>query len=212
MGDVEDLSYLGRSCKFLLAFNPSFSFILFSPKWNRDKTRKGIKYWVKRFIINLVGNTIWGGFRFRKNQGGKYRKNCCRYQHYLKNGIKIPENWWDLQRRVSSKENRNIVPNSTQSFEAGIVILFPHYKMRNWNLVKVIWSEVKSLSHVRLFAIPWTVVYQASLSTGFSRQDYWSGLPFPSPGDLPDPGIKPRSPALQADALPSETPGKGYVT
>ena len=51
---------------------------------------------------------------------------------------------------------------------------------------------------------PWTIVYQASLSMGFSRQEYWSGLPFPSLGDLPDPGIKPRSPALQADALPSE--------
>ena len=69
-------------------------------------------------------------------------------------------------------------------------------------------SEVKSLSRVWLFAIPWTVVYQASLSMGFSRQEYWSGLPFPSPGDLPVPGMEPRSPALQADALPSEPPGK----
>ena len=57
-------------------------------------------------------------------------------------------------------------------------------------------------------AIPWTVVYQASLSMGFSRQEYWSGLPFPSPGHLPDSGIEPRSPVLQADALPSEPPGK----
>ena len=57
-------------------------------------------------------------------------------------------------------------------------------------------TEVKSLSHVRLFAIPWTVAYQASLSMGFSRQEYWSELPFPSPGDLPDPGIKPRSPTF----------------
>ena len=64
-------------------------------------------------------------------------------------------------------------------------------------------SEVKSLSHVRLFATPWTIAYQAPPSMGFSRQEYWSGLPFPSPGDLPDPGIKPRSPALQADALGS---------
>ena len=55
-------------------------------------------------------------------------------------------------------------------------------------------------------AIPWTVVSQASLSMGFSRQEYWSGLPFPSPGDLPDPGIEPSSPALQADALTSELP------
>ena len=68
--------------------------------------------------------------------------------------------------------------------------------------------KVMLLSRVRLFVTPWTVVYQASLSMGFSRQECWSGLPFPSPGDLPDPGIKSRSPALQADALPSEPPGK----
>ena len=55
---------------------------------------------------------------------------------------------------------------------------------------------------------PWTVAYQAPLSMGFSRQECWSGLPFPSPGDLPDPGIEPRSPTLQVDALPSEPPGK----
>ena len=63
---------------------------------------------------------------------------------------------------------------------------------------------MKSLSHVRLFVVPWTVAYQAPLSMGFSRREYWSGLPFPSPGDLPDPGIEPRSPVLQADALPSD--------
>ena len=55
---------------------------------------------------------------------------------------------------------------------------------------------------------PMDLAYQASLSTGFSRQEYWSGLPFPSPGDLPSPGIEPGSPALLTDALPSEPPGK----
>ena len=55
---------------------------------------------------------------------------------------------------------------------------------------------------------PWTVAHQAPLSMGFSRQEYWSGLPFPSPGDLPDPGIKPTSPTLQADTLTSAPPGK----
>ena len=60
---------------------------------------------------------------------------------------------------------------------------------------------MKSLSHVRLFSTPWTVAYHTPLSMGFSRQEYWSGLPFPSPEDLPDPGIEPRSPALYADAL-----------
>ena len=54
----------------------------------------------------------------------------------------------------------------------------------------------------------WTVAHQAPPSMGFSRQEYWSGLPFPSPGDLPDPGMEPRSPALQADALTSEPAGK----
>ena len=56
--------------------------------------------------------------------------------------------------------------------------------------------KVKSHSRVQLFATPWTLAYQAPLSVGFSRQEYWSGLPFPSPGDLLDPGIEPRSPTL----------------
>ena len=56
--------------------------------------------------------------------------------------------------------------------------------------------------------IPWTVAHQAPLSMGFSRQEYWSGLPCPPPGDLPDPGIEPRSPALQVDSLLFESPGK----
>ena len=63
-------------------------------------------------------------------------------------------------------------------------------------------------SHVQLFATPWTIALQALLSMGFSRQEYWSGLPFPSPEDLPDPGIEPRSPVLQADSLPSELQGR----
>ena len=68
--------------------------------------------------------------------------------------------------------------------------------------------KVKSVSHVQLFATPWTVAHQASPSMEFSRQEYWSRLPFPSPEDLPDPGIEPRSPVLQAATLPAEPPGK----
>ena len=67
---------------------------------------------------------------------------------------------------------------------------------------------VKSLSRVRLFETLWTIARQAPLSMGFSRQENWSGFPCPPPGDLPDPGIEPRSPALQVDALTSEPPGK----
>ena len=69
-------------------------------------------------------------------------------------------------------------------------------------------EEVKLLSCVQLFAIPWTVADQAPPSMEVSRQEYQSGVPFPSPGDLPDSGIELRCPALQADALPSELPGK----
>ena len=65
-------------------------------------------------------------------------------------------------------------------------------------------------SRVRLCATPSTAAHQAPLSLGFSRQKYWSELPFPSPGDLPDPGIKPGSPTFQADALTSEPPGKPF--
>ena len=62
------------------------------------------------------------------------------------------------------------------------------------------------------FATPWTVARQASLSMGFSRQENWSGLPHPPPGDLPNPGTETRSPALQADSLSSEPPGKPVTT
>ena len=68
-------------------------------------------------------------------------------------------------------------------------------------------KKVKSLSRVQLFGTPWTAAHQASPSMEFSRHEYWSEVPFPSPGDPPDPGIEPRSPTLQAEALPSEPPG-----
>ena len=73
--------------------------------------------------------------------------------------------------------------------------LWDNDKLPNIRIMKV---KVKSLSRVRLFATPWTVAYQAPPSMGFSRQEYWSGLSFPSPRDLPDPGIKPGSPELNA--------------
>ena len=82
------------------------------------------------------------------------------------------------------------------------VLISSPYKVTSFlGLGSIPWTsfylEVKSLSCVRFFATPWTVAYQAPLSTEFSRQEYWSGFPFPSPGDLPNPGIKPRSTALR---------------
>ena len=69
-------------------------------------------------------------------------------------------------------------------------------------------TQNNTANRVPIFATLWTVAYQAPQSMEFFRQEYWSGLPFPSPGDLSNPGIEPGSPALQADALPSEPPGK----
>ena len=91
--------------------------------------------------------------------------------------------------------------------DVSYVLLYISSSEANTNLE--LYREVKSLSRVRLFATPWTVAYQAPPSMGFSKQEYWSVLPFPSPEDLPDPGIKPGSPTFQADALTSEPPGSG---
>ena len=91
--------------------------------------------------------------------------------------------------------NFNILRNCQIVFQSDCKILHFHESSSS-SIVKV-----KSLSRVRLFATLWTVAYQAPLSMGFSRQQCWSGLPFPSPGDLPNPKIEPGSPALQADAF-----------
>ena len=87
-------------------------------------------------------------------------------------------------------------------FVVGIVLLL--------GLLIFVMSILESESHsvLSIFATPWTVARQAPLSVEFSRPAHWSGLPFPSPGDLPDPGTERRSPALQVDSLPPEPPGK----
>ena len=72
----------------------------------------------------------------------------------------------------------------------------------------LVWWWWFSLYAMPTLVTPWTVARQAPLSTGFPRQEYWSGFPLPSPGDLPDLGIKPESPELQADSLPTDAPRK----
>ena len=87
--------------------------------------------------------------------------------------------------------------------------LYHLYKFLPCLLFKVfLESESQSFSHVQLFVTPWTVAHQVPLFMEFSKQEYWSGLPFPSSGDLPDPGIKPRSPALPAASLLTKCSGK----
>ena len=92
-----------------------------------------------------------------------------------------------------------------------------HKKLFNPGCFPISWNKLSTYNYgggglvtklCQILATPWTVACRVPLSVGFSRQEYWSGLPFPSPGDLPDPGIEPRSPALQADSLPTELPGK----
>ena len=87
--------------------------------------------------------------------------------------------WWDIDRGVAESDMTERI---------------------RLPLLYCIISSVQSLSRVRLFATFWTVAHQAPPSMGFSRQEYWSGLPHPPPGDLPNPGIKPTSFALQVDS------------
>ena len=81
-------------------------------------------------------------------------------------------------------------------------------RVRRWNLFVLVGGGGLVTKLCPTLVTPWTVACQTPLSVEFSRQEYWSGLPFPSPEDLPRPGIDPRSPALQADALPTELGGK----
>ena len=107
----------------------------------------------------------------------------------------VTTKWYHVLSCCSVKNfNFNFVssfPSSLPIINCRIVLVtFSKYML---TLFPTLWSEVKSLSHVRLFATPWTVAHQAPPSMRFSRQEYWSRLPFPSPGDLPNPGIEPWS-------------------
>ena len=113
---------------------------------------------------------------------------------------------------------------SRQEYWSGVPLPSPHERVQIAKGLKNLWVSLPGISVVGVgqedgisapggwpLLVPppgWTVAYQAPPSMGFSRQEYWSGLPFPSPGDLPDPGIEARSPALQADSLPFEPAGK----
>ena len=114
-------------------------------------------------------------------------------------GLCMLETWWHLK-------NYHTKQNKTRHLFAPLNHLAPVISLVSLSRMVV---AVESLSCVQLFVTPWITVYQAPLSMGFSRQEYWSGLPFPPPPlDLPDPGIEPRSPALRADSLPPELQGK----
>ena len=116
--------------------------------------------------------------------------------------------WRVTRRRKLTWTKKRLVPSPLLSLHSPCLISSIATALNTISTLK--WSKVKSLSRVRLFATPWTVAHHTPPSMGFSRQESWSGLPFPSPGGLPHPGIQPRSPALQADALTSAPPGKHW--
>ena len=106
--------------------------------------------------------------------------------------------------RIKKKKKKNLLKISRflliLTTNPGNLLNFSKFLLLLPGTLAILSSQHSSQSCVRLFATPWTVAHQAPLSVEFSRQEYWSGLPFPSTGDLPDPGIEPRSPALQADS------------
>ena len=126
-------------------------------------------------------------------------------KHILRNAVKKIKNQTNLDLFLNKQWDS--IPVLKTVIENTLIGHRPDIKSAQSDLI----SEVKSLSCVQLFATPWTVAHQAPPSMEFSRQQYWSGLPFPSPGYLPDPGIEPRSPTLQADALLSEPPREDLI-
>ena len=140
---------------------------------------------------------------------GKWRNNMVLIKGFLdrtenKWTKPIPSSWINLKNAISEEKKIKGWKNS-YSF----ILYINTSSSKTW---KIKWSNVrwgifrlwKLLSCVQLFVIPWTIVCQAPLSMEFSRQEYWSELPFPSPWDLPNPGIEPGFPALHADSLTSE--------
>ena len=87
-------------------------------------------------------------------------------------------------------------------------LFLPDYESNAFRYFTIVCAQL--LSCILLSAIPWTRAHQAPLSKGFPRQEYWSGLPFPSPGDLPNPGIEPTFPALAGEFFTTEPPGKPH--
>ena len=112
----------------------------------------------------------------------------------------------DIDRQLTAQIYTCFAKRGTKSNE---IVGLPYWAR---NTAFPLWPMCYLLSHVWLFATSWTVACQVPLSMGFSRQEYWSGLPFPSPGDFLNTGIEPSSPSLQADSLYSEPPGKPTTT
>ena len=140
----------------------------------------------------------------------------CRIKFSLRSlEFKDPVRRTHLPQYLSVNSGILLSGEARQTASTGLLAAFPctfcsfSHSPVYWDLIPLCVC-VRVLSIVQLFATPWTVAHQAPLSMGFSRQEHWSGLPFPPPGDLPDSGIKPASPALAGGFFTTEPPGKPY--
>ena len=119
--------------------------------------------------------------------------------------------WQESNDKLSVLKSRDITLPTKVHIVKAMVFQVVTYSCENWTIKKAECQRIDAFRPWcwrRFFSTPWTVAFQAPLTMEFSRWEYWSGLPFPYAGDLPNPGIEPRSLALQADSLPSEPPGK----
>jgi len=142
------------------------------------------------------------------------REAWCAVVHGVAKSWTWLGDWTEMNWAPSEPSSSSVIPVSTHrcrhfwSLPLAHVLIFGQFFLLPLTLVISPWSEVKGTQSCPTLCDPWTVAHKAPLSMEFSRPEYWSGLPLPSQGDLPNPGIKPRSPALQADSLPTEPPGK----
>ena len=154
--------------------------------------------------------------KLSQKEKDKYR--ILTIQHFCLENPMDGGSWWATVHRVTKSQTQ--LNNFTFTFiysNKGMLLSKAYFVLRNYWMSKsnitlcisVLWKwKCSSLSCVWLFVTPWTVACQTPVSMEFSRKEYWSGLSFASPGDLPDPEIEPKSPVLQLDSLLSKPPGK----
>ena len=155
---------------------------------------------LQEVLIVFCDNAFWFRIRRVRFNSNQLVVLAIMLQTFFKNQINEKESWQILEAfSVSLAGFYNSQVKNDHNYWSSETPMYQYFP-------SLLWLKVKSFSHVQLFATPWTVAHQAPLSMGFSRQEYWSGLPFPSPGALPNLGIEPRSPTLQA--FTSAPPGK----
>ena len=152
-----------------------------------------------------LNTQVWGWLNVGKDEREVLEAVLNEFLNLLSNGRYHDMDVWMCS--VISDSCASMDYSPSDSFVLGIV----SFVQEHWSVLPFPMHMLVAQS-VQIFVTPWTVACQAPLFMGFFRQEYWSGMTFPSPGNLPDPGIKARSPASQADSSPFELPGKPFPT